>query len=81
MKSLDILAIVIMAVGFAMVLASKTIVKKFDLVKKQKCEHASEMSEEEVEDYKFNKALLTCKMIGLAVTIPGIIMLLISSKK
>ncbi len=81
MEPLEILGLVIMAVGFAMVLAARAIVKKFDLAKNQKCEHASEMSEEEVKDYKINKAMLRIKMMGLVVTIPGIIMLLISYKK
>ena len=80
MEPLEILGLVIMAVGFAMVLAARAIVKKFDLAKNQKCEHASEMSEEEVKDYKINKAMLRIKMMGLVVTIPGIIMLLISYK-
>ena len=81
MKTLEILALVIMAVGFGIVFASKAIVKRFDLAKEQKCEHAAQMSEEEVEDYKFNKAMLRIKMMGLIVSIPGIIMLLISYKK
>ena len=48
MKPLEILSLVIMAAGFAMVFASRAIVKKYDLAKKQKCEHADEMSVEEV---------------------------------
>ena len=57
-----------------MVYASKAIVRKYDLAKKQTCEHADEMSEEEVEQYKFNKAMINFKMMGLAVTIPGLIL-------
>jgi len=74
MTPLEILSLVIMAVGFAMVYGAKAIVKKYDLAKKQTCEHAAEMSEEEVEEYKYNKAVVSFKMMGLVVTIPGLIL-------
>lgn len=77
MKPLEILALVIIAAGFVMVLAAKVIVKKFDLAKKQTCQYSDEMSEEEVEDYKLNRAMLSVKMMGLAVTVPGIILLIL----
>jgi competence protein ComGC len=80
MTPLEILSLVLMAVGFAMVLSAKTIVKKYDLAKKQTCEHADQMSEEEVEDYKLNKAMLNFKLLGLAVTIPGLILFIIFFK-
>lgn len=80
MKPVGILALVIIAIGFAIVLSARAIVRKNDLVNKQKCEHAAEMSEDEVEEYKFNKAMLSVKMIGLAITIPGIILLLLFFK-
>lgn len=77
MKPLEILALVIIAAGFVMVLAAKVIVKKFDLAKKQTCQYSDEMSEEEMEDYKLNRAMLSVKMMGLAVTVPGIILLIL----
>ena len=80
MKPLEILALVIMAIGFAMVYASKAIVKKYDLAKKQNCDHADQMSEEEVEEYKYNKAVVNFKMIGLAVTIPGLVLFILTGR-
>jgi len=80
MTPLEILSLVLMAVGFATVLAAKTVVKKYDLAKKQTCEHADQMSEQEVEEYKFNKAMLNIKMMGLAVTVPGLILFVIFFK-
>lgn len=80
MKPIEILAIVIMAAGFVMVIAAKGIVNKYQLAKKQTCEHAEEMSEEEVEDYKYNKAVLSFKMKGLVVTIPGLILFILGNK-
>jgi NADH:ubiquinone oxidoreductase subunit 3 (subunit A) len=80
MTPLGILSIVIMAVGFAMVYASRFIVKKYGLDKKQKCEHESEMTAEEVEQYKFNKAVLNFKMLGMLVSIPGVVLFIINFK-
>ncbi|MHB8062751.1 MAG: hypothetical protein ACYDG2_08985 [Ruminiclostridium sp.] len=77
MTPLEILSLVLMVVGFATVLAAKTIVKKYDLAAKQTCEHADQMSEEQVEEYKLNKAMLNFKLLGLAITIPGLILFLI----
>lgn len=80
MTPLGILSIVIMAVGFAMVYASRFIVKKYGLDKKQKCEHEREMTAEEVEQYKINKAVLNFKMLGMLVSIPGVVLFIINFK-
>ncbi|HEY5583576.1 MAG TPA: hypothetical protein VIK78_03690 [Ruminiclostridium sp.] len=77
MSPLEILSLVIMAAGFATVFASKAIVKKYDLDKKQTCEHAEEMSVEEVEEYKYNKAVISLKMKGMVLSIPGLILFII----
>ena len=77
LSPLQILSLVIMAAGFATVFASKAIVKKYDLAKKQTCEHAEEMSVEEIEEYKYNKAVIRFKMMGLVVSIPGLILFMI----
>lgn len=78
MDLLDIISLVILAIGFITVLSAKVIVKKLNLVEKQICEHASEMTEEEVHDYKYNTAIFKTKLIGLAITVPGLILLFIS---
>lgn len=77
MKPLEILSLVIIVAGFALVLAAKGMVKRYDLAKKQTCDHAEEMSEEEIEEYKYSKAVVKFKMMGLVVTIPGLILFLI----
>lgn len=74
MRPLGIIALVIMAIGFAIVFSSRTIVNKFDLAKKQTIEHEEEMSGEELEEYKINKAIFNIKIIGLVVSIPGLIL-------
>ncbi len=80
MKPIDIVALVIMAIGFAVVLSSKVIVNKFNLAQKQECKYASELSEEELSNYKLNKAMFNIKITGLVITIPGLVLLLVSSK-
>ncbi len=80
MKPIDIVALAILAVGFAVVLSSKAIVNKFNLVEKQECKYASELSEEELNNYKLNKASFNMKIAGLLITIPGFVLFLISNK-
>jgi hypothetical protein len=80
MKPIDIVALVIMAIGFAVVISSRAIVKKFNLVENQVCKYADQMSEEELENYKLNKAMYHIKIMGLVITIPGLFLLLVSSK-
>ncbi|WP_024833447.1 hypothetical protein [Ruminiclostridium josui] len=77
MKPIEILALVLMAIGFISVYMAKTIVRKFDLAKKQTCEHEAEMTAEEVEEYKFNKAVFNIKISGYLVATPGIALLVI----
>ncbi len=77
MKPLEIVALVIIAIGFGVVLAARTIVKKYNLAEKQSCDYSVEMSEEEVNDYKFNKASVRIKMYGLLISVPGIVLLLL----
>lgn len=80
MKTIDIVALIILAIGFAVVLLSKAIVNKFNLVEKQECKYASELSEEELQNYKLNKASFNMKITGLIITIPGFVLFLLSNK-
>ncbi|PYG87325.1 hypothetical protein LY28_02233 [Ruminiclostridium sufflavum DSM 19573] len=80
MKTIDIIALAIIAVGFAAVLLSRAVVKKFDLVQRQHCKYAEELSEEELNEYKLNKAMFNIKITGIIITVPGLILLLVSSR-
>lgn len=81
MGFLDILALVIMGLGFAVVFAAKIIVSKFNLQQKQKCNFESELSKEELDKYKLDKAIVSVKMMGLVITIPGLILFILSYTK
>lgn len=75
-----ILAFVLLGAGAITVYAADWIVKKYELDKKAKCTIESELSEEEMAQYKFSRALLNCKMLGFLVMLPGIVLLLIFFK-
>ncbi|MDF2985199.1 MAG: hypothetical protein K0R50_709 [Eubacterium sp.] len=74
----EILSLIIMAVGFITVYSAKFLVKKFRLYERQKCDNASEMSEEEIQTYKYNKAVFNIKITGLVISIPGLILFIVS---
>lgn len=77
MEPLEILSLAIMVIGFVIVYMSKTIVKKYNLAEKQTCEHEAEMTEEEIKDYKYNRAVFNIKILGLVVSIPGLILFIV----
>jgi len=75
---IDIVAFLFIAAGGITVYGSKFIVRKFDLKWKMTCDFENEMSDEELEDYLFNKAVLRCKLLGMVIALPGFIMFLVS---
>lgn len=81
MDFLEILSLLIMAAGFAVVYSAKPAVKRFGLQERQSCANASEMTEEEVQSYKLNRAVFNIKILGLLISIPGLVLFIISFKK
>lgn len=75
---LRILAFVFLVPGAGLVFASREIVKRLELDKKQKCDFAHEMGEEELAQYKISKAIINLKVIGMLVAIPGVVLVLIA---
>ncbi len=80
MLALKILAGLILAAGFALVLTAKNIVKRFGLDKKVKLENEEEMDEEDINDYKTLKATVNIKLWGMLIALPGLILTLIVFK-
>lgn len=66
--------------GFGMVFGAKSLVKKYGLDTNVKCSFEGELSEEEVRNYKLTKASVNLKMLGLLVSVPGIVFILIAFK-
>ncbi len=80
MNYIDIVAIFFIAMGAITAFGAKAIVKKFELNNRMTCDFENEMSEEELQEYFFNKAVVRCKMLGMIIALPGFIMLLAISR-
>jgi hypothetical protein len=63
--------------GFAIVYLAKLIVKKYKLNERSVCNFENELTDEEILEYKLNKAILKVKIFGLIVALPGLILFLI----
>ncbi|MCX7708939.1 MAG: hypothetical protein N2484_03720 [Clostridia bacterium] len=80
MNFLKILAFLFLAAGFGIVFAARTIVKKYHLDQKSKCDFENEMTGEELQQYKVNKATVNVKMMGMLVALPGLILIVVLFK-
>lgn len=74
---LRFLPLLFLASAGVMVFGAKYFVKKYEMDKKVKCEYADEMTAEEVEKYKFDKAVVNLKMLGMLVALPGVVLVLV----
>lgn len=80
MLILKILAFVFLVSGVAMVFGARWAVDKFNLDKNMTVTFENEMNEEEILQYKTNKAVMNFKMYGLLVALPGLILVVIAFK-
>lgn len=78
--ALQILGVIDFVMGAAVVVAARSIVNKYKLNEKSNCEFENEMTEEELYNYKVNKAVVNTKMIGMALALPGLILILYAFK-
>lgn len=77
MTALKIIAGIILLIGFGTVLGAKNLVKRFNLDQKSSVNFENEMNEEEIEQYKQNKAIVNVKLVGMLIALPGIVLTLI----
>lgn len=75
MLYLKILAFILIAAGALLVFAARAIVEKYNLDENIKCEFEEELQEDELKIYKYNKATVNMKMIGMLVALPGFLMI------
>jgi hypothetical protein len=80
MLFLKVLGFIFVIAGAITVFGAQWIIKKYNLDKSAKCNFETEMSEAEMEQYKYNKALVNIKTIGMLISIPGIVIILIAFK-
>ncbi|MFA6309514.1 MAG: hypothetical protein WC677_07230 [Clostridia bacterium] len=66
--------------GLFIAFFAKKIVKRFNLNEKTKCDFENEMSEDELKEYKFTKAVVNVKIIGMLIMLPGFIFVLFAFK-
>jgi hypothetical protein len=78
MLALKISAFIFLIPGIIMVFGAKYFVKRLGLQKNMKCDFENEMTVEELEKYKYDRAVVNFKMYGMLVLLPGIIILLIA---
>ena len=64
-------------IASVIVFGAKYFVKKYDLDKKVKFEYDDELTAEELEKFKFEKAVANVKMWGMLVALPGVILTLV----
>lgn len=75
---LKILAFVFLVPAFGLVFAARNLVERFGLDKKVKCSFEHEMNEEELSQYCFNRAMVNLKMLGLLLSIPGLVLIVVA---
>lgn len=77
---LKILAFVFLIPGFLTVFMARWAVTKFNFDQSMKAEFEHEMNEEELTQYKFNKAMVNIKMLGMLIALPGLVLVVIAFK-
>ncbi|MCX7921430.1 MAG: hypothetical protein N3B21_05320 [Clostridia bacterium] len=77
MSMLKILAFIFLAAGALMVYGANWVVSKYKLNEKAVVNFANEMTEDEITTYKYNKAVLNVKMLGMLVALPGFILIMV----
>jgi len=75
---LRILAFVFMVPGFITVFAARKIVERFELDKKTKVDATYEMDKEELIKYKYEKAVVNVKLLGMLICLPGVVLTFIA---
>lgn len=78
MLFLKVLGFLFFIPGVMLVFASRWLVQKYGLDKNIKCDFENEMTKDELEVYKYNKAVVNVKMAGMLVALPGIALILIA---
>lgn len=76
MYVLKILAFILMAVGAFINYGARLIVNKMELAGKIEAIEAEELAGEELEKYKYTKALARVKTVGLIVLLAGVLIIL-----
>lgn len=77
MSIYQILGFIFLIPGVMIVFAARWLVGKYSLDSNINCDFESQMNEEEINKYKYNKAVINIKMAGMLVALPGFIFIII----
>jgi hypothetical protein len=77
MEILKFLPLLFIAAAAIIVFGAKKLVKKYGMDKNVKCEYEDQMTVEELESYKFDKAVVNLKMFGLLIALPGVVLVMV----
>ena len=80
MSVLRVLAFMFLIAGCVMVFGAGWIVRRYKLDEKVEVDFENEMGELELKQYKSNKAIVNIKMLGMLIALPGVVLLVISTK-
>ena len=64
--------------GFLIVFTARKIVDRYKLGDRVRCDFEHEMNEDELRLYKYNKAVVNLKMLGMLIALPGIILVVLA---
>ena len=75
---MEILGLVLMIPGLVTIYLAKRIANKYKVCEKVFCSFEDELTDEELTEYKNNRAVLIVKIIGMIMLFPGLIWIIIS---
>lgn len=74
--ALQIIGVTDFFIGAVLVMFARTLVKRMGWGEKVSCDFEHEMTEQELLEYKNNKAVVNTKMIGMLISLPGLVIIL-----
>lgn len=77
---LEIFGFTFLILGFSMVYTAKYIVRKFDLIKYFDVPDSLDFNDDDMKKYKLDKAVVSVKVFGFVLALPGILIILLTFK-
>ncbi len=78
MQIFRVVSVILLVIGFGTAAVARFAVDKFDLSRNAVCDFEHEMSEDELKQYKYNKAVVKIKILGVFIALPGLVLFMIS---
>jgi hypothetical protein len=75
MTALKVIAFILILIGALTNYGAKLIAKRINLAERINVSEASELSDEELKQYKLTKATARVKAVGLLIMLPGVFLI------